>query len=140
VIGALVAGITGGIPSTIFALMSGGDVLEPTRAAGAMLISVDSGLIELLGAAALVHISVSIFWATILAHALPRHRIVLWSTLAASAIAVFDLRVLGQFFPEVLDLPFWPQFADHVAWGFTVGAVLEWRLRSRSVQGLKPFT
>jgi hypothetical protein len=136
-IAALVAGITGGIPSTLFALLTKGDLLEATRAAGAMLISPHSHLVVLLAAAALVHISVSFFWAALLAF-LPRGHIILWCTLAASAIAVFDLRVVGRYFPEILHLPFWPQFADHLAWGFTVGAVLHWRLRRRSVGSTNP--
>jgi hypothetical protein len=115
----------------MFALRTGGDVLEPTRAAAAMVISPRSELIELLAAAVVVHVSVSFFWAAILAYVLPPRRIILWSTLAAIAIAVFDLRVLGRFFPDILALPFWPQLADHLAWGFTVGAVLDSRLRRR---------
>jgi hypothetical protein len=99
-----------------------------------MLISPRSGMAELLGAAALVHMSVSFFWATTLALLLPRRHIMLWATLAASAIAVLDLRVIGRLVPEIFDLPFWPQFADHLAWGFTVGAVLDWRLRRRSTR------
>jgi hypothetical protein len=131
-IAALVAGITGGIPSTLFGLLTKGDLLEPTRAAGAMLISPHSHLGVLLAAAAVVHISVSFFWTALLAF-LPRTHIILWCTLAASVIAVFDLRIIGRQFPEILHLPFWPQFADHLAWGFTVGVVLHSRLRRRSV-------
>jgi hypothetical protein len=129
-IAALVAGILGGIPSTAFALLTGGDVLEATRAAGAMLISARAGTLELMSAAAVVHFTVSFFWAAILAHLLPRRRIMLWAVVAASAIAVLDLRIIGRLFPEIFALPFWPQFADHLAWGLTVGAVLDWR-RSR---------
>lgn len=128
---ALIAGITGGIPSTALALLTGGDVLEPTRAAGAMLISAQSSTAALVTAAAVVHMSVSFFWAVVLARVLPRRRTILWATLAAIAIAFFDLRVVGRlFFPEIFALPFWPQFADHLAWGFTVGAVLAWRRRT----------
>jgi hypothetical protein len=129
-IAALVAGILGGIPSTAFALLTGGDVLEATRAAGAMLISPRAGSLQLMSAAAVVHFTVSFFWAAILAHSLPRRRIMLWAVVAASAIALLDLRIIGRLFPEIFALPFWPQFADHLAWGLTVGAVLDWR-RSR---------
>jgi hypothetical protein len=124
---ALVAGVTGGVPSTTLALLAGDDVLRPTRAAGAMLISSQSPTAALLVAAVMVHMSVSIFWAAIFARCLPRRRIMLWATLAAGVVAVFDLRVVGRLFPEIFALPFWPQFADHLAWGFTVGAVLHWR-------------
>jgi hypothetical protein len=128
---ALIAALIGGIPSTGFAMLTGRDVLEATRAAGAMLISPQSGPFELLAAATIVHLSVSFFWATILAGLLPRRRIVLWSTLVASAIAIVDLRLIGRLFPEIFALPFWPQFADHLAWGFTVGVVLDWQQRRR---------
>jgi hypothetical protein len=128
---ALVAGILGGIPSTAFALLTGADVLEATRAAGAMLISPQAGTPKLLAAAAVVHVTISFFWAAILAHLLPRRRTVLWAMLAAGAIALLDLRVIGRLFPEIFALPFWPQFADHLAWGLTVGTVLDRARRRR---------
>lgn len=134
-IAALIAGVLGGIPSTAFALLTGGDVLEATRAAGAMIISSRAATPKLVFAAALVHFTVSFFWASILAHLLPRRRIVVWALLAASAIALLDLRIIGRLFPEIFALPFWPQFADHLAWGFTVGAVLDWRFRRRDEAG-----
>jgi hypothetical protein len=52
--------------------------------------------------------------------------------LAGAAIAVLDLRIIALLFDEVYALPFWPQFADHLAWGLTVGAVLKWRAQSHS--------
>jgi hypothetical protein len=128
---ALIAAIVGGIPSTALALLTGADVFSPTRAAGAMLIPSHSSTAALLGAAALVHMSVSFFWAAILCAVLPRQRTIMWAMLAAGAIAVLDLRIVGRMFPEIFALPFWPQFADHLAWGFTVGAVLAWRRRAR---------
>jgi hypothetical protein len=131
-IAALIAGILGGVPSTAFALLTGGDVLAATRAAGSMLISSAAGTARLLAAAAVVHAAVSIFWAAVLAYVLPRRGIVGWATLAAAAIALLDLRLIGRLFPEIFALPFWPQFADHLAWGVTVGAVLDWRLRRRT--------
>jgi uncharacterized membrane protein YagU involved in acid resistance len=118
----------------MLALLTGSDAAEPTRAVGAMLISPRSGMVELLVAAALVHMSVSFFWTATLGLVLPRRHIMLWATLAAGAIAVLDLRIIGRLFPEIFDLPFWPQFADHLAWGFTVGVVLDWRLRRRSTR------
>jgi len=51
--------------------------------------------------------------------------------IAAAAIAVLNLRILGQFFPEVYAPPFWPQMADHLAWGASLGAVLAQRSRQR---------
>jgi hypothetical protein len=128
----LSAALTSGAPSTLFAWWTGGDVLEATRAAGAMLIPIDSSTVELIAAATFVHLTISLFWAAVLTLTLPRRHTVTAATLAAAAIAVLDLRVIGRLFPEIHALPFWPQFADHLAWGLTVGAVLERRLHRRA--------
>ena len=130
----LVAAVTSGAPSTLYAWLSGDDWLEATRAAGAMLIAVDASTPELLAAATLVHLSVSLFWAAVLAGTLPRRHVIMTATIAAAAIAVLDLRVLGPLFPEVYALSFWPQFADHLAWGITAGAVLAWRWRRATAE------
>jgi hypothetical protein len=126
------AAVLSGIPSTLHAWWSGGDMLEATRAAGAMLIPAQSSGRALFAAATLVHGTVSFFWAAILTWVLPRERVLMGSVLAAAAIALLDLRVIARaFFPEVYALDFWPQFADHVAWGAAVGATLHWRFRRR---------
>jgi hypothetical protein len=79
-------------------------------------------------AAALVHCTVSLFWASVLWLALPRSHSVLWALLASIAIALLDLRVIAPaFFPEVAALEFWPQFADHLMWGACVGLALRGR-------------
>jgi hypothetical protein len=62
----VVAAVTSGAPSTLWAWWTGGDVLEATRAVGAMLIPAQSNTVELLGAATLVHVSVSLFWVGVL--------------------------------------------------------------------------
>lgn len=133
---ALIAGgaaaLLSGIPSTGYALWLGHDVLEATRAAGAMLISPVASDVALISAAALVHSLTSFFWATVLRWTLPRRRTFWWAIAAAAVIAVIDLRVIApSFFPEVHALAFWPQFADHIAWGATAGAVLQHRFRRR---------
>jgi hypothetical protein len=54
-------------------------------------------------------------------------------------VALLDLGVIApRLFPAVAALPFWPQFADHLAWGALLGGTLQLRqrraaLRSRSV-------
>ena len=125
---ALIAGgcaaLFSGIPSTLYAWLTGGDVMEATRAAGAMLIPASSSDRELFLAAALVHGAVSLFWTSILVPLLPRRHTVAWATLALACVALLDLRVIGQLFPEILALPFWPQFADHLAFGAILGADL----------------
>jgi hypothetical protein len=130
----LIAAATSGAPSTLWAWWSGGDVFEATRAAGAMLISVHSSAVKLFAAAAIVHLSVSLLWAGVLTAVLPRQHVVIAALIAAAAIAVLDLRIIGSLFPEIYALPFWPQFADHLAWGITAGAVLQWRFRARCRQ------
>jgi hypothetical protein len=133
-----IAALTSGAPSTLWALSMDRDVLEATRAAGAMLIPAHSSTAELIVAAAVVHLSISFFWAALLTHMVPRINALLISVIAAAAIAVLDLRIIGPLFPEVHELPFWPQFADHLAWGATVGAVLRWRFKVRAAEQHAP--
>jgi hypothetical protein len=41
-----------------------------------------------------------------------------------------DLRLIAPaFFPAVAALDFWPQLADHVAWGVSYGVTLALRTR-----------
>ena len=127
----LVATVTSALPSTLYAVVTGGDALEATRAAGTMLVPADSSLFRLLAAAALVHAGVSLFWAAVVTLLLPRKHVVWTAMIAAAGIAVLDLRILGQFFPAVYALPFWPQMADHLAWGASLGAMLAQRSRQR---------
>jgi hypothetical protein len=124
----LVATTLSVLPSTIHALITGADVTEPTRAAGAMLISPHSSLAHLFAAAMIVHATISLAWAAILILALPRRRTVFWALIASMLIAVIDLRVVAPLmFPEVASLPFWPQLADHLMWGASLGVTLQWR-------------
>ena len=103
--------------------------MQATRAAGSMLIAPDSSDTHLFGAAAVVHAAISLIWAAVLTWLLPRKRTRLWAIAALAGIAVFDLRVIGRFFAEIYALAFWPQFADHLAFGAVLGAVLKWRRR-----------
>lgn len=118
----LLATLLSGIPSTLYALVTGGDSLEATRAAGAMVMDADAPFRKLFVAAAIVHASVSLFWAFILWVVLPYQRTVLWALAASAGIALLDLQLIAPtFFPEVAALEFWPQFADHLMWGACVG-------------------
>ena len=131
----LLATLLSGIPSTVYALLTGGDPLEATQAAAAMLLRSESSLIKLLLAATLVHAAVSLFWSVVLWLALPDRRTILWALLASAAIALVDLRVIAPaFFPEVAALAFWPQFADHLMWGACVGLALEKGRRARALR------
>jgi hypothetical protein len=121
-----------GIPSTLWALATGGNMTEATRAAGAMLLPASSPTWKLFLAAALVHCAVSLFWAALLVLILPRRRTLLWALVAAVAIGLLDLRVIApRFFPEIAALPFWPQMADHLMWGACLALALQFRRRAR---------
>jgi hypothetical protein len=126
------AALFSGIPSTLYAWLTGGDVMEATRAAGAMLIPASSSDGKLFAAAALVHAAVSSFWTVILAPLLPHRHTVAWATAALACVAVLDLRVIGPLFPEIRALDFWPQFADHLAFGAILGGVLAYRRGRRA--------
>ena len=133
----LVAGgaatLLSGLPSTLYALYRREDVSEATRAAGAMLISPASSMLELFQAAAVVHVAVSFLWAAPLVRFLPARHVVIGAIAGAIAIGVFDLRVIAPLmFPEVARLAFWPQMADHAMWGASLGVALAWRRTRRA--------
>ncbi len=124
----LVAGtagaVTGGVPSTLHALVTGGDLLEATLAAGSMLLPGERRRTPLLAAAAVAHAGISLGWGVVLAGSLPRRHPVVAGAAAGLAIAALDLGIVARWFPRVRALPLAPQLADHVAYGATVGAVL----------------
>jgi len=97
-----------------------------------MLLPHASGTPALFAAAAVVHPAVSLFWTLVFAVLLPCRRVTLWAIAGAAAVALLDLRVIAPaLFPAVAALPFWPQFADHLAWGVLLGGVLQWRQARR---------
>ena len=126
----LAATVLSGLPSTVHALATGADPWEATMAAGAMLVGPDRSFAETFVAAGIVHATVSAFWATVLYRLRPRRHVLPWSVVAAAAIGLLDLRgIAPRVFPEVAALPFWPQMADHLAWGACFGAALARRER-----------
>lgn len=128
----LLATVFSGLPSTLWALATGADVLEATRAAGRMLLPAATDTPTLFAAAALVHPAVSLFWTMVFAQLLPRRHEAVWAIAGAAVVAWLDLLVIAPaLFPAVAGLPFWPQFADHLAWGALLGGTLQWR-RARS--------
>jgi hypothetical protein len=122
---ALVAGVAGavlgGLPSTAWALARGEDPLEPTLAAGSILLPHERGRAWLAAAAVPVHLGVSLGWAVVLQRARANART---GALAGLAIAALDLGVAGRAFPRIRALRRAPQIADHIAYGTTVGYVL----------------
>jgi hypothetical protein len=131
---ALSAGLAGAafsaIPSTAWSLLRGDDVLEGGRAAGAILLPHERRTAVLLAVAAPVHLTLSIGWAAVMATALPRGREPAWGVVGGMAIATLDLALIGRRIPSIGALPQGRQWADHAAYGLSVGLVVRAR-RSR---------
>lgn len=123
------AGLLSGVPSTAHALVTGGDVLEATRAAGALLGR--PGILR--GMAA--HVALSAGWGVVLSRTLPPAHPIAAGVAAGGAIAALDLGVVGRRFPAIRRLPPGPQVADHLAFGLVSGAVLRWRRVGRQRLG-----
>ena len=125
---ALAAGLAGAVvsafPSTTWTLIERGDVLEGGRALGLVLLPNEKRTVVLLAAGAPVHLALSLGWAGVLAAVLPPRAEPLYGLAGGLAIAALDLAVLGRLFPAIQALPQGRQWADHAAFGLTVGAVL----------------
>jgi hypothetical protein len=124
-----VAAVVSGLPSTVWALATGGDPREPTLAAGSILLPEETRRGRLLAAALPVHVALSLGWALVLARLLPRGDETAAGAVTGVGIAALDLGVVGRTIPRVRALPLLPQIADHVAYGATVGYVLARRRR-----------
>jgi hypothetical protein len=135
---AIAAGFAGAacsaIPSTAWSLLRGDDVLEGGRALGAVLLPHERRTPVLLAAAAPAHLAISLGWAAVLSAVLPRRAEAAWGVLGGVAIAALDLGVIGRRLPTIRALPQGRQWADHVAYGLTVGIVLRIRRSVRVVQ------
>jgi hypothetical protein len=136
----LAAGLAGaalsGVPSTVITLLEGGDPLEGGRALGKVLLPRSEQTPLLLAAGAPVHLALSLGWAGVLGAVLPEHDEPVLATLGGLAIAGLDLALLGRFFPPIAALPQGRQWADHVAFGLSVGVVL----RATRRAGRRPGT
>ena len=119
-----VAAVLSGAPSTLYALMKGEDPLEPTVAAGSILLPSETRHGPLVAASVPVHLALSLGWGVVLARILPRRNTILWGATAGLLIAALDLGVIGRLFPRIRALPLGPQLADHVAFGVVAGATL----------------
>jgi hypothetical protein len=132
---ALPAGVAGavlsGVPSTAWTLLRGDSLLDGATAAGSILLPRDRRTLPLLAAAVPVHLALSLGWAVVLSTAVPRGREVSGAVAGALAIAALDLGLVARRFPHVRALPQGRQWADHVAYGLAVGAVLRIRRRAR---------
>jgi hypothetical protein len=124
----VVASALSGLPSTAYAVATGRDPLEATKAAGTIVVGEDAPVWLQLAAAAPVHLALSLWWATVLERTVPertlsRRRRVLRGAAGGLAIAAPDLGVVGRRFPAVRALPVVPQVADHALFGAVVGAL-----------------
>ena len=116
------AAVLSGLPSTVHALARGRDPLEPTRAAGSILLARETRTLPLVAAAVPVHVALSLGWALALERLGVRGAG--RGAAAGLAIAVVDLGAAGRRFPRIRELPLAPQLADHVLYGTIVGTVL----------------
>jgi hypothetical protein len=123
----LVGAILSGLPSTLWSLAARRDPLEATLAAGSILLPAERRRMPLVAAALPVHLSLSFAWALVLARLLPRGRETAAGAAAGLGIAALDLGLIGRRFPRIRALSLLPQVADHIAFGATVGYVLERR-------------
>ena len=120
---ALFAGLVGGIPSTLYAIASGGDWLESMNAVAAIVNAENLFIVWRVSVAAAIHFTISFVWASALLAILPHRRTLLWASASGAVIAVIDLLILAPIlFPEIATLSFRLQLADHVLWGVVVGA------------------
>lgn len=129
---AFVAGVVSGLPSALAAVRAQCDPFSPTRAAGRMLKPDETRLVPLLGAATVVHSTLSIAWASVIAATLPRDagrvRTVMHGTLMGGAIAAADLglahAVKHPRLEAVAKLEVQSQVADHLVFGAVTGLML----------------
>jgi hypothetical protein len=128
---AVAAGLVGAacsaIPSTVWSLARGDDLLDGARAAGAIVLPHERRTAVLLLAASPVHLALSLGWAAVLAAKLPYRAEPAWGAVAGLGIAALDLSLIGQRISPIAALPQGRQWADHVAFGLAVGLVLRIR-------------
>jgi hypothetical protein len=133
---ALAAGLAGAacsaIPSTVWSLVRGEDVLVGARAAGAMVLPHERRTLVLLVVAAPIHLAISLGWAAVMAVALPHGREPARGVVGAMVIAALDLALIGRRIPSIAALPQGRQWADHAAYGLAVGLVLRARRSGRA--------
>lgn len=119
-----VAAVVSGIPSTVHAVLTGGDVLAATRAAGTLLPGRRDRPGVLAGLVA--HTAVSTAWTCVLAAAARHHRLGAGGgAVAGLVIAALDLGIAARAYPAVRALPRGPQILDHLVFGAVTGTLLD---------------
>jgi hypothetical protein len=109
-----------GVPSTLHALLTGGDlrsaidyVHDATCAVGTLVPPGRPGFIR----GAIVHLGISAACGEALARGLPQRPSVAWGAAAGLAIGVINLGIIGRKFSAIRALPIVPGLADNVAFG-----------------------
>ena len=124
---ALIAAALSGVPSTLWSLAQGRDPLEATLAAGRLVLPAEVRRARLIGAAVLVHLTLSLGWGGWLTRVLPGRWRLSWGAIAGLGIAALDLgmahAVPSPRLAAVRRLPVAPQLADHVAFAVVVAAL-----------------
>lgn len=128
--GFLVAVTVSGVPSTVYALVTGRSPLEATRAAGTLLGgSLASGV--------LAHVVISAWWTFVLRRLPLDARS---GAVGGAVIALLDLEIIGRRYPAIRALPRVPQWLDHVVFGAVTGHyVRARRAQVRRYLGANPY-
>ena len=125
------AAVLSGMPGTTWTVLTGGDLLESTRAAATLLPGQRDNPTTAGGIAA--HFGMSTGWTLVLSRVIPSRGAKVGAAVGAVAglaIAAIDMGVIAKrHFPAMAALPQIPQYADHVAFGAIAGAILGRRAR-----------
>jgi hypothetical protein len=124
------AAIFSGLPSTLYALRTGGSfrsavhyVYDATCAVGTLVPPGRPGFMR----GAIAHLGISVTFGEALARTLPQRRSVAWGAAAGLAMGVINVGMIGRRFPAIRALPLIPQLADNVAFGALFAAVADRR-------------
>lgn len=125
-----VAATFSGLPSTLYALQTGGSfrsavryVYDATCAVGTLVPPGRPSFVR----GAVVHIGISVALGEALARTLPQRRSVVWGAAAGFVIGVINVGIIGRRFPAISALPLIPQLGDNVAFGLLFAAVADRR-------------
>jgi hypothetical protein len=125
-----VAATFSGLPSTLYALHTGGSfrsaaryVYDATCAVGTLVPPGRPSFMR----GAIVHVGISVALGEAFARTLPQRRSIVWGATAGLAIGVINVGMTGRRFPAISALPFIPQLADNVAFGVLFAAVADRR-------------
>ena len=116
-----------GVPSTVWTLAVGGDVLASTAAAGTLVLPPTASRWRLVPAGIAAHLVISFGWAQVLARLLPRRHTALAGAAAGLGVAAMDLGSVARRFPAIRALRRGPQVLDHLAYGVIAGAAVSRR-------------